>query len=112
LIKAILKLVIMQSILKALNISTPIGAGTGGGFNFLEFLFRGFKAKKFATGGIVTGPTFGMVGEAGPEAVLPLSYLNNLVASIGGSANLQARVSGQDLLFVMERAGRVNNRTF
>jgi hypothetical protein len=27
----------------------------------------------FATGGIVTGPTLGVIGEAGPEAVIPLS---------------------------------------
>jgi hypothetical protein len=111
-IKAIVKLLIMQQILKALNVSTPAGGAAGGGFDLLSFLFRGFKPRKFATGGLVTGPTFGMVGEAGPEAVLPLSYLNNLMSSVGGSANLQARVSGQDLLFVMERAGRVNNRTF
>ena len=27
----------------------------------------------FATGGIVTGPTMALVGEAGPEAIIPLS---------------------------------------
>jgi hypothetical protein len=53
-----------------------------------------------------------MVGEAGPEAVLPLSYLNNLFTNVGGDANLQARVSGQDLLFIMERANKANNRFF
>jgi NifU-like protein involved in Fe-S cluster formation len=31
------------------------------------------KATKMATGGIVTGPTRAIVGEAGPEAVIPLS---------------------------------------
>jgi len=30
---------------------------------------------KFADGGIVTGPTLGLVGEAGPEAIIPLSKL-------------------------------------
>ena len=30
-----------------------------------------------ATGGIVTGPTRALVGEAGPEAVIPLNQLMN-----------------------------------
>jgi len=33
----------------------------------------GAKEKKMATGGIVTGPTRALVGEAGPEAVVPLT---------------------------------------
>jgi SLT domain-containing protein len=30
------------------------------------------RAKKLAEGGIVTRPTFALIGEAGPEAVIPL----------------------------------------
>lgn len=33
---------------------------------------------KFADGGIVTGPTVGLIGEAGPEAVIPLSKMGNM----------------------------------
>ncbi len=33
---------------------------------------KGGPVKRFATGGIVTRPTFGLFGEAGPEAVIPL----------------------------------------
>ena len=33
---------------------------------------------KFAEGGIVTGPTLGLVGEAGPEAIIPLSQLGGM----------------------------------
>jgi hypothetical protein len=36
---------------------------------------------KMADGGIVTGPTLAMIGEAGPEAVIPLSQMGNM----GGS---------------------------
>jgi TP901 family phage tail tape measure protein len=36
----------------------------------------------FANGGIVTGPTLGVVGEAGPEAIIPLSRAGNMM---GGS---------------------------
>jgi hypothetical protein len=32
-----------------------------------------FPVTPFALGGIVTGPTLGLIGEAGPEAVIPLS---------------------------------------
>lgn len=35
-------------------------------------------AVPFASGGIVTRPTMGLVGEAGPEAVIPLNRYNNL----------------------------------
>jgi len=37
---------------------------------------KGWSMPKFAKGAIATGPTVGMFGEAGTEAVLPLSYLN------------------------------------
>ncbi len=43
--------------------------------------FRGFK---FAEGGVVRKPTLGLVGEAGPEAVIPLDHLNRL----GGDVNV------------------------
>jgi len=101
LIKAVAKLLIFKAVLSAFGIADL--SGILGTFT---------RPRKFATGGIVTGPTFGIVGEAGPEAVLPLSFLNNLFTNTGGSANLQARVSGQDLLFVMERANKANNRFF
>ncbi|MDE3041124.1 MAG: hypothetical protein KGJ82_11205 [Nitrospirota bacterium] len=40
-----------------------------------------------AGGGIVTGPTFALVGEAGPEAVIPLSQLGSVGGSGGGSGD-------------------------
>jgi hypothetical protein len=35
----------------------------------------------FANGGIVTGPTVGLIGEAGPEAIIPLSRANNVASN-------------------------------
>jgi phage-related minor tail protein len=32
---------------------------------------------RFAEGGIVTGPTLALIGEAGPEAVIPLDRMSN-----------------------------------
>jgi len=37
-----------------------------------------FPGEKFAAGGIVRRPTIGLLGEAGPEAVIPLSRLGGL----------------------------------
>lgn len=44
----------------------------------------------FAEGGVVTGPTFGVVGEAGPEAIIPLDRLESIITSQqGGGTNVQ-----------------------
>jgi hypothetical protein len=43
-----------------------------------------------AEGGIVTGPTLAMIGERGPEAVVPLDRYN------GGGANVTIHVNGGD----------------
>ena len=47
-----------------------------------------------AEGGIVTRPTFAMVGEAGPEAVVPL----NKSAGLGGGVtiNIQGNFVGSE----------------
>lgn len=39
-----------------------------------------------ADGGVVTGPTPAMIGEAGPEAVIPLAKLPGMMGSMGGGA--------------------------
>ena len=49
------------------------GAGTVG-----NILGGVKKILPFAKGGIVTGPTLGLIGEAGPEAVIPLDRLNDI----------------------------------
>jgi hypothetical protein len=45
---------------------------------------RPMNMPRFATGGIVTGPTVGLVGEAGPEAIIPLSRLGSMGYGGGG----------------------------
>ena len=45
-----------------------------------------------ANGGIVTGPTLAMIGEKGPEAVIPL----NRMGSMGGGNNVTINVNGGD----------------
>jgi hypothetical protein len=47
-----------------------------------------------AAGGIVTGPTLAMIGEAGPEAVVPLSRAGEF--GMGGGNNVTIHVNGGD----------------
>ena len=72
--------------------------------------------KKFANGGIISGPTMGLMGEYpgashNPEVVAPLDKLKSLIGNSGGGT-LEARISGNDLLILMNKAGRNNNNTF
>jgi hypothetical protein len=46
-----------------------------------------------ANGGIVTGPTLAMIGEAGPEAVIPLDRMGQMG---GGGTNVTINVNGGD----------------
>jgi hypothetical protein len=71
--------------------------------------------KKFANGGIISGPTMGLMGEypgarSNPEVVAPLDKLKGLMG--GGGGTLEARISGNDLLILMNKAQRNNNTTF
>jgi hypothetical protein len=73
------------------------------------------KPKEFANGGIISGPTMGLMGEYpgashNPEVVAPLDKLKSLMG--GGGGTLEARISGNDLLILMNKAGRNNNNTF
>jgi len=54
-----------------------------------------FQLPHFAKGGIVTRPTLGVFGEAGPEAIIPL----NKMGAMGGiTINIYGDVSGQELV--------------
>lgn len=63
----------------------------------------------FAEGGIVTGPTVGLVGEAGPEAIIPLRKFDQVVGGMQ-SGELVARVSGDDLYLIYQRAAQRKGR--
>jgi len=51
------------------------------------------KIPMLAQGGIVTGPTLAMIGEAGPEAVVPLDRYKD---GMGGGNNITINVNGGD----------------
>lgn len=60
----------------------------------------------FADGGIVTGPTLGLVGEAGPEAIIPLNQLSNMGGGMNITINMPAGSNGDDILLALEREQR------
>jgi hypothetical protein len=73
------------------------------------------KPKEFANGGIISGPTYGLMGEypgasSNPEVVAPLDKLKDMIGSGGGT--LETRISGNDLLILINKANRNNSNTF
>lgn len=62
----------------------------GGGSNGGSPAPGGITIPKMADGGIVTAPTIAMVGEAGPEAIIPLNRMDH------GSTNVTINVNGGD----------------
>jgi TP901 family phage tail tape measure protein len=78
------------------------------------------EATAFANGGIVSGPTMGLVGEypgarQNPEVIAPLNKLQSMIGgSGGGNVNVtgSVRVDGQDLLIAIERANETAGRIY
>jgi len=109
--------IIKAQILADIQNSMKTGSGgstsadsSGGGI--FDLLFTLLKVVPFANGGVVSKPTFSMIGEAGPEAVMPLSKLSGMMnstfnagamsgQSTGGNGQFVLR--GQDLLVAINR---------
>jgi len=74
----------------------PLGGGGGGGGRLGSG--AGFEAagiRKMARGGVVTQPTLAVIGDAGPEAVVPLT-------GRGGDASGFARTVGEEIRRALE----------
>ena len=63
---------------------------------------------KLADGGIVTGPTIAMIGEAGPEAVIPLNKNMGAMGTTNITVNMPAGASGEDVVQALESYVRRN----
>ena len=68
------------------------------------------RGPKFANGGIVSGPTLGLVGEypgasTNPEVIAPLDKLKTMIGSTSemGGFVAETRISGRDLALVLSR---------
>lgn len=97
---------VLAVIIAAATGGTNFGAGTGASVaNFtsgFKAIFGQLSGLKFADGGIVSGPTRALIGEAGPEAVIPLSKLNSI---IGGNSNVFVTgvLSGETIFLQQQR---------
>jgi hypothetical protein len=113
---AIIRAQILAAIQGTIAVSSAgtAGAAAGGGgfFNTLMNLL-GFGVTKNAAGGITNGPSLGLIGEAGPEAIMPLSKLSTMMnttfnaGAISGTANGtggQFVLKGNDLVLALNRS--------
>jgi hypothetical protein len=88
-------------------------AAAGLGLGVLKGLFNQWASGNanvtaFAEGGIVTGPTLGLVGEAGPEAIIPLDKMDSMM----GGGELTTRISGRDLLVILNKESKVSKNIY
>lgn len=98
----------------SLILSAITGGAAGAGFNgakgFLG-IFKGLLGFKASGGGVDSNSSY-LVGENGPELFIPGAngaIVNNNALRGAGGGSLMARVSGNDLLFILNKAG--NNRS-
>jgi len=91
----------------------PVVAGLAGGLAKTAF---NEMIPEFANGGIVSGPTMGLIGEypgasANPEVIAPLDKLKNMIGGAGGAVQVFGSISGSDILLSSDRAKNNRNRT-
>ena len=70
---------------------------------------------ELAKGGIVTGPTLAMIGEAGPEAVIPLNQANgmgNVTVHVNAGLVSTPQQVGQEIIQAILKAQRANGVVF
>ena len=86
--------------------------------SFFDIFKMLLGVKPHAQGGITTGPSMGLIGEAGPEAIMPLSKLSSFLntsfnagAMNSGSTRNggQFVLRGQDLLVALNRTQKASN---
>jgi hypothetical protein len=122
LIAAVAAAAILALIFAAITGGTSATAGGGGFLKMFQGLmggkgmFPGLKPR--AKGGIFSGPSAALVGEYpgaknNPEVIAPLDKLKSLIGNSGGNGNmvgqLETRVSGNDLVILMNRASKNRN---
>lgn len=84
---------------RAINLARRAKELAGGAISGARDRLQNFGAKitPFANGGIVTRPTLGMVGEAGPEAIIPLSKAGGMGLTININGGFFGTDAGEEL---------------
>jgi len=125
----LINMLLSNAIANAIAGATQSAVGTGPAAIFTQPAFiatavggvlSAFAAiPKFADGGIVSGPTMGLMGEyAGaknnPEVITPLNKLKSMLGdSMGGDMSqleVVGKISGQDLILINARAQNYRKR--
>jgi hypothetical protein len=115
---------IMEAFKKALNGlmgpgGTQFGFAIGAAMIAIGSAMKSVKMPKFADGGIVFGPTMGLMGEyagasSNPEVIAPLNKLKDLIGGSAANTNISVNgnweVAGDKLRLVLARSDRKNNR--
>lgn len=113
-LKAIaIKLAAMLATFAVLSAFIPGFAGTVGGLKGFVGSGFGFDLPQFSQGGIVSGPTLGLVGEypgakTNPEVIAPLDKLRGMLG--GQAVQVTGKISGRDILLTSERNAIDRNR--
>ena len=101
----------LQKALASLFTNPTAGIAVGVGLIALGAILKNIKLTnvKLADGGIVSGPTRALIGEAGPEAVIPLHKLDNM---IGGNQNIFVTgvLSGENIYLQQQRTSARRSR--
>jgi hypothetical protein len=121
--KAIVATAIATDLFKKLIVAHPIAAAAAGialmasAAIVRNTLANGPEVTAFADGGIVSGPTLGLMGEypnarSNPEVIAPLDKLKGMLKSGDNNSGFIASTSiqGRDLAIVLERYNRDSAR--
>ena len=98
--------------------AVPIAAAAGAAANALfQGLLSSIGIPALAQGGITTGAQVALIGEAGPEAVVPLPTLDALIqraggGGSGGGGNVEFVIRGEDLIGVLSKSNSSYNRSY
>jgi tape measure domain-containing protein len=95
-----------------LAIAPAIAALAG---NLGKSLVMKIGAPKLAEGGLAYGPTMATVGDnrnarVDPEVIAPLSKLKSMMGDMGVGGSLETRISGNDLIILLNRSQKGLNR--
>lgn len=97
------------------NIAAAGAAGALAGTLFNK-LISSVGIPALAQGGLAYGPTMAMVGDnpgarSNPEVIAPLSKLERIMGGGNMGGTLSTRISGDDLLILLERSGNKRSRS-
>lgn len=112
---------IIKAVKTAIESFSPVGILAAGiGLVALGGVIKKATTAKFAEGGVVFGPTLGLMGEyagasSNPEVIAPLNKLKDLLGDRGSSnvnLNGEFRINGYDLALLLSRVNQRQGRSF